>query len=452
MKIYKYLIITFLLLITPARIFSQTVSATFFDVPQQKVYLNAFTGLYYEVLDSVMMSQDKRVEFNTPMKKGMYMLETEYGNSVDFLYDDAPVKMIVKDIDEKNTIEFIGSQTNNDWRNYLIFKEQTHNSLNLLKPILREYDKDSEFYIKSLNEYQQLQDEFVSFTDSLMLHDNYASTLIRVDRFPSINLKDDFKKQRNDMIANFFNDVDFNDVSLIPTDVLTNKIFDFLSIQLTPNQTDDQIIMSLILASDNVLQRTTVNFEMYKFVFQFLIETYNEMQLSDVVDYMTRIPYSEDIECTDEQYQELLSIAEFNSRARIGSIAKNISGKTIFDEEFSLYEIENDYTIIFFWSYTCDHCRENIVQLKSFLDENPNFSLVSVSVKGDLKKIKNIVKKNKVDGFFYHDGLEWECPFVSDYGVTATPSFYLLDKDKKIIYKPFDFNELINFVNLIIKR
>lgn len=441
-----------LFLITSPKIFSQTVSATFFNLPQQKVYLSAFNGIYYEAIDTVMMSQDKRAEFNTQMTKGLYLLETEYGNSVVFLCDDAPVKMLVKEIDNVISIEFIDSQTNADWYAYHSFKEQTMNSMNLLKPILREYDKNSEFYIKAENEYHLLQDEFTLFTDSLMLHDNYASKLIKVDRFPVINLNDDFKKQRNDMITNFFNDVDFNDISLIPTDVLSNKIFDFLSIQITADQNADQKIMSLILGVDNVLNRATVNFKMYRFVFQLLIESFNELKMNDVVDYMTRIPYSEEIDCSEEQYNELLSIAEFNSRARIGSVAKNISGKTIFDEDFDMYSIENDFIIVYFWSYTCDHCRENIKDLKLFLDENTNFSLVAVSVKGELKKTKNFVRKNKIDGYFYHDGLEWDCPFVDDYAVTATPSLYLLDKDKKIVYKPYDFKDLVNFVNLIIKR
>ena len=322
----------------------------------------------------------------------------------------------------------------------------------MLKPILREFDAGTAFYADALNEYSSLQDDFMSFTDSLILHDNYASVLIRTDRFMPLNLKLDFKSQREELIANFFNDVDFKDVSLIPTDVLTQKIFDFLSIQLTKEQNEDQQIMALILGSDNVLNRAAVDFEMYKFVYQFLIETFKELHIEDVVDYLTRIPYSEEIECTEEQYQELLSIAEFNSRASIGSLAENISGKTIFDEYFSLYDIDSDFTIVYFWSYTCDHCRENIKDLKSFLDENPDFSLVAVSVKGELKKIENIVKKNKIKGYFYHDGLEWDCPYVDDYAVTATPSFYLLDKDKKIVYKPFDFKELVNFVNLIIKQ
>ena len=451
MKCFKLLIIILFLLL-PFGVFAQTVSATFFNLPQQKVYLNACTGLYFELIDSVMMSQDKRVEFNTPLTKGMYQLETEYGPTVDFLYDDAPVRVIVKDIYDNNTIEFIASKANTDWQVYKMFREQTLNQLNMLKPILRKYDAKSEFYADAIKEYGMLQDEFIAFTDSLILNDNYASNLIRVDRFTPLNLELDFKNQRKELIANYFNKVDFSDESLIPTDVMTNKIFDFLSIQLTSEQNKDQQTMALILGVDNVLNRATVNFEMYKFLYQFLFETFKELYVNEVVDYLTRIPYSEEMDCSEEQYNELLSIAEFNSRARVGSIAKNISGKTIFDQDFDLYSIDNKFTIVYFWSYTCDHCRENLGGLKSFLDENPDFSMVAVSVKGDLKKIKNIVKKNKISGYFYHDGLEWDCPYVDDYAVTVTPSFYLLDKDKKIVFKPFDFKELVDFVNLIIRQ
>ena len=451
MKNLKILVIT-LLFLMPLCIYSQTVSATFFNLPQQKVYLNAYTGFYMEVLDSVMMSQDKRVDFNTPLKQGMYELETEYGETLDFLYDNSAVKIIVKDFYDSASVEFINSQLNTDWNAYNIFKDQVLKSLEMLKPILRNYDKETEFYNTAKNEYNSLQDKFISFTDSLMTHDNYASKLIKVDRFLPLNLDDDLDKQRDYLIVNFFNDVDFNDLSLIPTNVIANKTLDFLSILQTSEQDHDQRIMSLILGIDNVLHRATVNYEMYKYLFQFLIEGFNELGYEDIVDYMSRVPYSEEVDCTEEQYNELLSIVEFNSRVRLGSIAENISGKTIFNEDFDMYSIDNDFTIVYFWSYTCDHCRYTLKHLKNFLDENNNFSLVAVSVKGDLRKIKNLVKKEKIDGYFYHDGLEWDSPVISDYAVTATPTFFLLDKDKKIIYKPFDFKELDDFVSSIIKR
>ena len=438
-----------MLFLAPLGVFSQTVSGTFFNLPQQKVYLNAYTGLYMEVIDSVMMSNDKRVDFNTQLTKGMYQIETEYGFSFDFLYENEDVKFVLKDINKLEEIEFINSQLNTDWYWYLYCKEKIMNSLDLLKPVLRSYDKKSEFYLNAKNEYQKLQDSLWRFTDVLLKNNNYASNLIRVDRFAPLNLDYDFKEQRNDMIANFFNEVDFNDLSLIPTNVMTTKIIDFLSIQQLPGQNHDQQIMSIILGIDNVLCRSTVNFEMYEFVFQYLIEGFNELGYEDVVDYMTRIPYSENLECDEDQYNELLYIVEFNSRVKIGSQAKNISGQTIFDEEFDMYDIDSEYTIVYFWSYTCDHCRENIKQLKTFLEDNPDFSMVAVSVKGDLKKIKSYVKKYKVNSYFYYDGMEWNSPHVSNYAVTATPTFYVLDKNKNIIYKPFDFEELVQFVNII---
>ena len=448
MRSLKSLIII-LLFLTPLSVFSQTVSGAFFNLPQQKVYLNAYTGLYMEVLDSVMMSNDKRVDFNTQLTKGMYQIETEYGFSFDFLYENEDVKFVLKDINKLEEIEFINSPLNTDWYRYLYCKEKIMNSLDLLKPVLRSYDKKSEFYLDAKNEYHKLQDSLWRFTDVLLKNNNYASNLIRVDRFAPLNLDYDFKRQREELIAGFFNEVDFNDLSLIPTNVLITKIIDFLSIQQSPRQTHDQQIMSIILGIDNVLYRSSVNFEMYKFVFQYLIEGFNELGYEDVIDYMTRIPYSENLECDADQYNELLYIVEFNSRTKIGSQAKNISGKTIFGECFDMYEIDSEYTIVYFWSYTCDHCRENIKQLKTFMEENLDFTMVAVSVKGDLKKIKSYVKKYKVNSYFYHDGLGWDSPHVNDYVVTSTPSFFVLDKDKNIVYKPFDFEELVEFVNII---
>ena len=448
MKSFKLLTIILFLLVE-LNLSAQTVSGTLFNLPQQKVYLNAYTGLEMETIDSVMLSQDKRVDFNAQLAKGMYQIETEYGFTFDFLYDNKNVKFVLRDINKLEEIEFIDSQQNSDWYRYLVFKTQIMESQDLLKPVLRSYDKKTEFYINAKKEYQKLQDSFVAFTDSLLKNNNYASTLIRVDRFMPLNLDVDFEKQRKELIANFFNEVDFADLSLIPTNVLTTKIIDFLSIQQVAGQTHDQQIMAIVLGIDNVLYRASVSFDMYKFVFQYLMEGFNVLGYEEIVDYMTRIPYSEELQCNENQYNELLSIVEFNSRVKIGSKAKNISGKTIFDEDFDMYNIDNDYTIVYFWSYTCEHCRENIVELKSFLDENPDFSLVAVSVKGDLKKIKNIIRKNKVRGFFYHDGLEWNSPYINDYAVTATPCFYLLDKEKKIVFKPFDFEELVEFVNII---
>ena len=106
MKSFKLLTIILFLLVE-LNLSAQTVSGTLFNLPQQKVYLNAYTGLYVETIDSVMLSQDKRVDFNTQLAKGMYQIETEYGFTFDFLYDDKNVKFVLRDINKLDEIEFI---------------------------------------------------------------------------------------------------------------------------------------------------------------------------------------------------------------------------------------------------------------------------------------------------------------------------------------------------------
>lgn len=402
-----------------------------------------------EVLDSVMMNREGRIEFNTPLKKGMYQIETESGILLDFLFDNEPVSFIIQDPDNLNSIQFIHSEINIDWYKYRVIKEKTMDLQALLKPILQNYDKNVEYYIATKHEYERLQTDFKDFTDDLLnKHDNYATTLIRVDRPQIINLEDDPKKQYNDLIANYFNEVDFNDVALIPTNVLTAKVVDFLFLQQVPGKKTEQQQFDIILGIDRVLNLASVNYQMYKFLFQYLVEGFAELGFDEIVDYMIRLPYLEDIPTTDEQYDELMSIAESNSRVKIGDKARNISGITVFDDEFDLYSIDSDFVIVYFWSYSCPYCHEIIHEMKQFLEEHDNYTLVSVIVKGELKKIKSLIRKEKLDGYFYCDGLEWHSPVVNDYAVSATPSIFILDKDKKIVKKPFDMDELIEFAKM----
>lgn len=245
---------------------------------------------------------------------------------------------------------------------------------------------------------------------------------------------------------NFFDNINFNDTSLIYSHELSTKIADYITLNQNSTQNYEQQQLAVILAVDHLLELASVNFEMYKFVFQFLIGGFNELGMNEIVDYMTRIPYIESIECTDDQYNEIIAITESNSRVKIGNLAENISGKTVLNDDFDLYGIDNEYVIVLFWSYTCPHCHDILIQLKEFLDNNDNFSLVSVCVKGKHNKIKRFVKKYKIRGFFYHDGLEWNSPTINDYAVTSTPSIFILNNEKIIVSKPFDFNDIMNLI------
>ena len=119
------------------------------------------------------------------------------------------------------------------------------------------------------------------------------------------------------------------------------------------------------------------------------------------------------------------------------------------DNVYKLYEITKDKEVDILINNAGFGLFGNFVDTDLSRELNMiNLNIVAVHILTKLFLV-DFVKKNKVNGYFYHDGLEWNCPFVDDYAVTATPSFYLLDKEKKIIFKPFDFNELVDFVKII---
>jgi hypothetical protein len=74
---------------------------------------------------------------------------------------------------------------------------------------------------------------------------------------------------------------------------------------------------------------------------------------------------------------------------------------------------------------------------------------VTVNVSVELKQVKRLLRR--VGMKKYHnicDGEGWQSPIVEDYAVDMTPSMMLLDKDKIIIGKPFNTEEIENLVEL----
>ena len=105
-------------------------------------------------------------------------------------------------------------------------------------------------------------------------------------------------------------------------------------------------------------------------------------------------------------------------------------------------------TVILFWSYSCPHCRDLIYEMGELAEKDKSIAIVTVNVSGDLKDVRRILKKSGLgNAYNVRDGLEWNSPIVDAFAVDMTPTMILLDADKTIIAKPYDFEELINCID-----
>lgn len=243
--------------------------------------------------------------------------------------------------------------------------------------------------------------------------------------------------------------IDFNDTTQIEGDFMWETIAEYITQTQQSDDNQKNQMYNMILAADNVLSRSTTSYEMYRAVYQYLISGFNELGANMVVDYLVRMPYVEHLNLDEQQWSDIIRISESYNRVKIGMKVPDIHAKTIDKLEITLSEIKSKYTVILFWSYSCPHCRDLVNELGELAKSKKDVSIVTVNVSGKLKEVKRLLKKAGLQKQYnICDGKGWQSPIVEDYAVDMTPSLYLLDENKVLLSKPFDYDEVINSIGL----
>jgi len=96
---------------------------------------------------------------------------------------------------------------------------------------------------------------------------------------------------------------------------------------------------------------------------------------------------------------------------------------------------------VVFWSTSCSHCLNEIPQLYEFIKDKKGLNVIAIALEEDevdfnkytskFEKWTNILGLNK-----------WQNPLAKAYQINATPSYFVLDKNKKIIAKPDYFSDV----------
>lgn len=114
-------------------------------------------------------------------------------------------------------------------------------------------------------------------------------------------------------------------------------------------------------------------------------------------------------------------------------------------KKLSELNVAENYIVVF-WSSTCSHCLDEIPELQSYIQsrESGKFKVVAIALEEEPTKWLELTMKYPEFIHIYGDG-KWENKIGNDYGVTATPTYFVLDKDKIITTKPEDIEGLKMF-------
>jgi len=177
----------------------------------------------------------------------------------------------------------------------------------------------------------------------------------------------------------------------------------------------------------------TVNSK-YRFsVFYTLWSQAAASKLNEVSDFVYKT-YLKELALSTDNTQAILDI-EAHNRLRLGAIAPDIVWVDD-KKELKLSELEAaERYILVFWSSTCGHCLNELPALHKELRKHPAVKVLAVGLEDHDISWKNEAKK--LPNFEHTIALgKWDSEYADLYNITATPTYFVLDSDKRIIAKP----------------
>ena len=244
-----------------------------------------------------------------------------------------------------------------------------------------------------------------------------------------------------DRMAHYWDEVDFGDMTLVSSDAFSAKVIDFLYSYTAMEEGAHFDSLSMVGISV-VMGKAKVNMRVYEFLLEYLLEGYTAMGRSRITDYLLNYPQLAEGEITMEEGLRLDSISESFQKVRVGALAPDYSGVSIDGKSYRLYESKAQRILIVFWSTDCEYCHDFLVKIRKNLDLKTDYELVTFALAEDQKEVEVAVKKMRLPGYHFYDDSRWESKPFLDYHVTSTPMVFLLDADKTILCKPYDWNGL----------
>lgn len=247
----------------------------------------------------------------------------------------------------------------------------------------------------------------------------------------------------------FWDDFDFADERFVRTPFLQGKIERYIK-ELTVQVPD-----SLIKEADFLVNKAIVgkNTEVKYYTIYYITSQYEQpkvMGTDGLFVHMFEKYYKTGI-MTVSDSSTLKSIGE-----RVATLKPNLVGKILVAPVISdtlrrpitFPAIKADYTVVFFYSPTCGHCRESAPKLKKFVDDykGKGVEVVAIAIDQSPEEWKKFIKEFKLGNAINGYDFTYRTDYRHQYDVWTTPTVYMLDKNKKILARKLPVEQIEDFM------
>jgi thiol-disulfide isomerase/thioredoxin len=299
-------------------------------------------------------------------------------------------------------------------------------------------------YQLKINEYQNKLNTFIKSTPHY-----WAKQMAKYENTYFPNPIEHYRLQEFYAHENFWQGKPTHEELLINTPLYTQSILSYMQYYMNPDIgfSNEEATAGFKKCVDVIMKQFEGNEKTKEFALKYLQLGFKEIGNEAVLQYIDQ-NYAATAQCTeddDELKKRLAGYEAMKPGMQAPNIAFNANSTEVVAEGLdaikNLYDIKAEQTIVVFWASWCPHCMEELPKLNEWAKNNPNTKVVAISLDEDKTAYQTAIA-NFSNLSHYCDFKKWDSKAVADYYVYGTPTFFVLDKDKKIVGKYADFKNI----------
>ena len=440
-----------------------------------KIYLGTNYGNSKVFADSCILNEKSEGVFKSKDKltPGIYFLVSPKMSILfDFLVDDLQQFKITADTTDLKNVLITGSKENEMFKNYSQVINNLFVELNQIEQNFKtaNTEKDSaifkEAYLVKDKEIKQKRRAYIAENPGSMM--SFLLNTMEVPEAPSIpivNGKADSLYPYRYVKDHYWDNIVFNDNRLLRTPFFENKLDDYFKnyISREPDSIISEVQYMLTVAKTG---KEIYPFLLFKFTNKYISPEFMGQDKVFLHIYQNFFAKGDTTLLSEASKKSLRERAYSLMANQLGLPAPILVLNDLNEKRFALHNMKATYTFIALWDPTCSHCKVEIPKLDSIYKASwIKHDIKVIAVNTNAKEMtlwKEFIKDNKLD--------QWINAYQTDedlnkeitegkpttirqlYDVFKTPTFYLLDKDKKIVAKNLSIEQFNDFIQSTLKK
>lgn len=434
--------------------------------PKDKyVHLAHFFGYnQYIKVDSAKLS-DGYYHFTGkgPLKGGIYLVVLSPSQYYDFVVSgkENQFEMQADTVDFVKTVRFTGSKENDllfGYRKFLALKSAEAGSISkslqtASDPAMKETGKAK---------MNALQKEVGDFMQATVANNpgSFAAKVIKANIDPELpkelpkraDGRPDSTYLFNFYKTHFFDNIDFADERMLKTPFIQSKVeryFKELVYQVKDSVNND---------ADRVLKLSKKNSEVYRYVLWMITNKYENTEVVGLDGVFLHL--AENYYLKDATWLDSTQRAKFVERVTIlkplqtGVVFPKLMLTDTLGREVNVHNSTAKYTIVYFYSPDCGHCKDSAPKLVKFYDDfrSKGVQIYNISIDYEEDKMMKFIHTYKTNKMINLWDPKQRYVFRNHFDVYSTPTNYILDSNKRIIAKRIPLEEIDKFLEFYEKQ